>query len=340
MSLQRPTASVQLGGSDAALPSLLGGGPLSAAQAGIRRLRVDLSVDEAHDRVEVWLWKSSSLADAEPGAALTVGLGYGDEATDVLAAEVAGVDATPWGAVLVAFAPSRRLSSTFVGRSYVDRTVADVAEDLLGEAEVDVGEIDAPLQLPAFHVDPRRTVWGTLHLLARRTGHQIVSTAEGAVSFTPIPGATSGGGLLGAAAAAASALGLASSTTLREGADLMEFCAGSRNAPTALEVVTPSGGSGSTWYLLAAEPDPGSGQPVLVDSVMRTREAADAATTSYAAAASRATKTATLTVPGDASLRAGAPVSARDEDYRLLRVRHVMDTDAGYTCDLLLEGAK
>jgi hypothetical protein len=326
MSLQRPAATFEL----------RGGGPLSLAEAAVRRVRVDLSVDEAHDRVELWLWRDSVLASEEPGASLSVGLGDDGAVEDVLTAEVAWVDLEPWGAVLTAFAPSRKLSATYLGRAYVDQTVADIVADLLSEAGVDAGEVDAPLQLPAFHVEPRRSAWGVLHALARRTGHQLTSTSDGALSYTPVPGA--GGGPLGGLSAAAGALGLAPSATLREGAELVDFRAGGRPEAPAPAVVTPSAGTGPRWHLLAAEPDSGSSAPVLVDPALRTREAADAATSAYAAAARRAARAATATVPGRPELRAGATVTARDAAYRILRVRHLLDADAGFLSDLLLEG--
>jgi hypothetical protein len=31
-------------------------------------------------------------------------------------------------------------------------------------------------------------------------------------------------------------------------------------------------------------------------------------------------------------------VTALDEDHRVLRVRHLLDAEAGYVCDLVLEG--
>lgn len=322
MTMQRPTAQLALDGGNA----------LTLPQAAVRRLRVDLSVGEGHDRVEIVLWAGSSLAEAQPNAKLAVGIGDGDDVTDVMTAEVAGVDITPWGAVLTAYAPSRKLSGTRIGKSYVDSTVTDVVTDLLDESEVDSGEIDAGLSLPVLHIDPLRPVWQHLHVLARTTGHQITSTPEGAVSFTPIPGAT-GGGL----AAVASALGIIPSGELRRNAELIAFHAGPRPASTTSSVVTPSAGTGAQWHLLAAEPDSGSGPAVLVNPMLRTREAADAAANAYQAAATRGTRTATITVPGRPQLRAGGTVSTLDQSYRVLRVRHVLDADTGYRSDLLLE---
>jgi hypothetical protein len=330
VTIARPAAQLLLAGGGA--PAV--GGSLGLAQAGVARLRVDLSVDEAHDRVELLLWRGSLLADAEPGATLAVALGYGDDVADVLTAEVSGVDAQADSAVLTAYAPSRRLSGTYVGRSWVDSSVGDVVTDLLGEAGVDAGDVDAPLRLPAFHADPRRSAWAVLHGLARRTGRQVTSAPSGAVGFTPAPGA--GGGGLGALAGAVASL-LGGGDDLREGAELLAFATGPRPAATPPAVATPSGGTGPLWHLWSAEPDDGS-TVTLVDPALRTREAADGSAGALAAAARRRTRTARATVPGRATLRAGATASLRGEQVRLLRVRHVVDAGLGYRCDLLAEG--
>ena len=329
MSISRPAAMFALEGGGA--PSVAGG-PVTLAQAGVRRVTVELSVDEAHDRVEIWLWRGSSLEDAEPGGSLTVGLGDGDDTQDVLTADVAGVDATGGGSVLTAFAPSRRLSDVYVGQSYVSQTVADVVSALLGEGGVDAGDIDAPLALPAVSVDPRRSVWGNLHVLARRTGHQITSTSDGAVSFGPAGGAPGLG--LGAVA---SAVGVGGGGGIREGAELLRFRTGPRQPPTALASVSPAGSS--QWFLLLAEPDSASAPPVLVHPLLRTRELADAATRAAAVAAERRSRLARVRVPGRPELRAGGQVEARGEQCRILRIRHLLDGDAGFVSDLTLEAA-
>jgi hypothetical protein len=187
-------------------------------------------------------------------------------------------------------------------------------------------------------VDPRRSVWATLHGLARRSGCQVTTNADGSVSFTPIPGAVAGGlgGAIGGAVGAAAALvGVGASGELREGAELVGFRVGTRAPDPTTPLLTPIG---SKAGLLVAEPDSGSGTPVQVDAMLRTQEAADAATTAREAAARRRGRIASLDVPGRADLRAGDTVKARGESFRVLRVRHVLDADSGYRCALVLEG--
>jgi hypothetical protein len=326
MSIARPAASFALaGGGASGLGGALGiGGALSLAQAAVRRVSVELSVDEAHDRIELWLWRGSALEGAEPDAELVVGLGDGDEVEDVLTTSVHGVDVTGWGSVLTAFAPSRKLSDVHVGSSYVSQTLGAVVQDLLAAGGVDAGDVDASMSFPALHVDPRRSVWGNLHALARRTGHQVTSTPEGAVSFGPAAGSPALPGGFG-------------SVELRAGAELVRYRSGPRPKAEAVGAVTPAGSS--QWYLLLAEPESGSDPPVLVHPALRSRELADAAATAAGDLASRRTRSARVRVPGQPGLRAGAMVTALDEDHRVLRARHLLDAEAGYVCDLVLEGA-
>lgn len=337
MTLSRPAASLLLEGG---APSLTGGA-MDATQAAVRRIVLELSVDEAHDRAEVSFWRGSPLSDAAPGGVLTVGLGDAGSVEKVATVEICGADATGWGSVVTGYTPSRRLSSTWVGRSYVDRSVGDVISDLLSEGEVDEGEVDASLTLPVLHVEPRRSVWQHLHVLAERCGCQVTSDADGSVSFTPIPGAV-GGGTLGAltsaaASGVASLLGGGGRDELREGAELLSFRVGTRSEERTVSLATAVGSRGD---LLVADPDSGGATTVQLDPLLRTQEAADTATTARQAAARRRGRSATATVPGRPSLRAGSPVTLRGEDFRILRVRHVLDAESGYLCDLVLEGAR
>jgi len=324
MTIQRPAATIA---------------GLDLARSGARRVRVDLSVDAAHDRVLVDVWPGAPLASAAPGDLLDVALGTGGgDPQDVLATQVTAVDTMPGAVRVTAFAPSRALSSTYVGRSWRLTTLGQVVTDLLDEGDVDAGDVVATLALPAFHVDPHRDAWSVLHDLARRTGNQITSTAKGAVSFAAAPGVQAGGGLGGLASAAgavAAAAGFGSGDgELREGAELLHFSTGARATGTALTRVTPS--SSRAWFLLEASPDSGSDVEV-VDVSLRSRDAADAATAAAAAATSRSSRSARLRVPGRPDLRAGAVQKARGQSWRILSAVHVLDAVDGYTCDLVLE---
>jgi hypothetical protein len=324
-----------------------GSGTLDLPQAGINRVRVDLSTDAAHDRIELHLWRGSKLADTEPGSVLTIALGDDGSDSDVLTGEVAGIVRTAAGSVLTAYAPSRRLSSTFVARTYLRQTVADVVSDLLATAEVAAGEIEAPRELPALHVDGRRSVWSHLHRLADLIGAQVTTGVDGSLSFAPAPGATpAGGGLGGAlgavAGAVGGALGLSSSAALEEGVNLLAWRTGPRRSePEPVAAVVALGAASTVganrWYHVESEPDDGT-ELVTVAPVARDQDLAEAASTARTDAARRRRVTGRFRVPGDPELRAGATLTVGGTDYRTLVVRHLLVHDEGYLCDVVVEG--
>jgi len=326
MSIARPAATITLradsvgglggiGGAAGAALGAAGPGGMGMDAAAVARLRVDLGVDEAHDSAELTLWPGSTLAGADPASRITISLDGGDgTSTKVLSAEVAAVEATPGATVLIALAPSAKLSSAHIGRSWRQTTLGQVVRDLLSDGGVDAGDIDATLSLPTLHVDPRRSVWQALHDLARRTGHQVTSTADGAVSFTPAPGASG-------------------SAELREGAELIAYAASQGQARPTLPRVSPAGTQAA--YLLEAKPDDGTTVAIL-DPTLRTREAADAGTDAAKASASRRARQAGVRVPGQPGIRPGTTITARDENYRVTALRHTIDP-SGFVTDLTLE---
>jgi hypothetical protein len=348
MALQRPSATIEVGGGGGgglagAVASLTGGGTLGFPEAAVLRLTVDQSVDTSHDRLVLELSALSPLVDTEPGSRIAVALGYGDELDPVATAEVLRVDATPSALHVVGYAPSRRRSNLHVARSYVSRQVGDVVADLLGEAGVEPGQVEGSQDLPAYHLDGTRSAWAEIHRLAGRTGSQVTSSADGAVSFAPAPGSTASGGLGAAVSAVASAVGLGSATELRRGASLIGWRRGPRGAEpdwtpavAALGAASPFGPD--RWHHFLKEPSSGS-EPFVVDPALRSSSAGDAATAALADAARRRTTNGRLEVPGDPTLRAGGTATIDDTSYRLLRVRHLVDPVLGYRCLLTVEGA-
>jgi hypothetical protein len=349
VTIGRPVASLATGrDGGGGLPTnpsaLLGSGSLDLAQAGVHRLVVDLGVGTAHDRVDLVLSHLSPLAETAAGTPLQVGLALEGDPVAVLATEVLRNDDAPGGRHLVALAPSHRLSRLHLGRSYLQQTVADVVNDLLGEAEVDAGEIDAPWSLPSYHVESRRPAWDNLHRLAALFGAEITSDAEGAVCFAPAPGASTGGlgGLASAAASVAGALGLGEQGGLRRGANVLAWVAGERGAaPDPTPAVAPLGaaspyGAPRGHHLLKASD--GERAPTIVSPSLRDSDGASSAATALSAAAERRRTGGRLVVVGDPTLRAACDISVDGDRWHVRSVRHVVD-GGGYRCDLLVEGA-
>jgi len=351
MSIQRPTASFVTDSGGAGLVGSVnpfGGGALDLASAGVHLLVIDLGVGRAHDRLELTVSHLSPLADVSPGTRMQVGLSASGDAEDVLAVDIMSLQDTPQWRRLVGLAPSHSLDDLFLSRTYVQQSVADVVEDLLAEAEVDAGPIDAGRQLAHFHVDGKRSAWQNLHLLAELFGSQISSEADGALSFKPAPGADAGGlgGALGAAAsaagAAAGALGLGGDDGLRRGANVLTWAVGDlRPQPATMPEVAALGAASPfgapRGHHLLKEPEGGSIQ-TLVKPSLRDADSAGAAAQALSAAASRSRRGGRFSVLGDPILRAGAEVTVDDETWHLRSVRHRVDSVDGYVCHLRVEG--
>lgn len=348
MTLQRPAVALRPadGGGGLAALNPLASQTLTLPQAAGIDLTVLLSVGRDHDRMEVRLAPGSRLAGTGLEDDLAVGIGYGDEIEDVLTGGLTGVAVGPDAVGLTVVVATRKLAARRLDRTYTDMSVGDVVIDLLETSDVAVGTVDAATSYAVYHVDARRSVWEHLHALAARTGSQITTGPDGAVSFAPAPGMTAGGlgGALGAAAGAAaaavSALGLGDAPSLRTGANVLAWSVGPRTAPPP-QAVSPLGAASlagpDKWGVPRGEPQSRS-DTTLVDPALRDQASADTATAARAAAASRASRGGSLTVVGDPALRPGQVVSFEEDDWRVLSVRHRV-SGSGFLTHLTVEGA-
>src|SRR5262249_20785670 len=174
MSLSRPEAALTIDGNR-----------VTATEAALSWLEVDLGVGRVHDRFRAALGNGSSLADASTDQSAVVELGYGDDLQTVLTGTLTAVERHPWGIVLDGLASTATLSRIRVGRSYVSQSAADIVSDLVGSAQGDVGEVSSSLQLAAFHVDERRSAWSHVFTLAGLAGCEVSADSSGALNFRP-----------------------------------------------------------------------------------------------------------------------------------------------------------
>ena len=201
MSIQRPDAELTIDGR-----------ALSAAEAALESLRIDLSLGGSHDRFQCRLGLLSPFLDVEPGAEAEVKLGYGDDLEPVLAGTVSAVERAPWGLLVEGLAATAALSTTRVGRSYVGQSAADVVNDLVSSAGGTPGEVSASATLAAYHVDERRSAWTHVRELARLTGSELSAGGDGSLNFRPVKTGRA-------------------DHTLRHGADLVAWDVGPAAAP-------------------------------------------------------------------------------------------------------------
>jgi phage protein D len=317
--IRRPAASLTIDGA-----------ALTGPEAALVRLDVELGVGGAHDRFRALVGHASPAAGTEAGAAAEVALGYGDEVEAVLTGTVTAVERAPAGVVLEGLAGTIALSHTRIGRSYVSVTAADVVQDLVSTAGATAGEVQAPLQLAAYHVDERRTAWSHVQTLAVLAACEVTSGGDGALNFrAPKTGPAD--------------------HAYRYGADLVAWDVGPRDPPAPVPAVVPHGAASeqgaAKWHILLKEPDGGSpSAPTLVSAALRDRDGATAAQDGLERAAERRALGGYLLLAGDPVVRAGDLVeleempAGEDGTYRVTSARHLLDA-AGFRTLLRVEGS-
>ncbi|BDI04723.1 hypothetical protein [Sphaerotilus microaerophilus] len=320
MTLSRPNARLTVDGQ-----------ALSADEAALLRLRVDLGSSGAHDQAELLLWPSSRLADTAPSATLAIALGERDNETDVWTGEVSARRQQPDAVALEGLATTVALNRSHKAQSYLNQTVADIVRDLAGEVSID--QAQAGLKLHAFHVDNRRPVWAHLRTLARLVGAELGSAADGGLRFLP-------------------AAGPAAPVALRYGAELLDWQVRRFAIPGAAAVAAEGAASeqgDARWHWLAHDPVGDKGAtagPTRVPAALATRDGAQAVAQALAQRAQRAALQAQVLIVGRAALRPGDMVELVDLPggspgvLRIRALRHTLDVRSGFLTRLELEGGE
>ncbi|HKJ03586.1 MAG TPA: hypothetical protein VJ997_14055, partial [Longimicrobiales bacterium] len=294
MSLLRPSALLNLDGQE-----------LTSAEAAALLITVSLSVGTEHDGVEILAWPDSKLSAAGPGSTLEVSLGHAGEEELVWTGEVRSVVQSPEGLALEGLAPSYALSRQYRSQTFLKQTAGDIARDLAGE--IDVGEVGADVELEAYAVDDRRSIWAHLHELARLTGSEVGSDPEGGLRFVPPREGSA-------------------DVKVRYGADLLrwELSAAAAGTPAAVAALGSASEEGAEkWHWLRHDPVPSAGDsPTSVVATFRTRDAADALAERLAGSAARAAMSGEVTIVGRPEVRPGDLLEVQDlsPDPGILRV--------------------
>jgi hypothetical protein len=319
MALKRPEAALTLDGNR-----------LTAAQAALGGLTVEVAVGAGHDRFRAALGTLSPFVDVDAGASAVVELGYGDNLETVLTGTVTAVERRPWGLVVEGLAATLSLSRAFLGKSYVSQSVGDIVTDLVGGATGNVGDVSAPLQLAAYHVNERRSVWSHLCALARLAGCELSADGEGALNFRPPKRG-------------------AADHSLRHGAELVAWDVGPRDATRTEVSVVPFGAASEQgsdhWHVLLREPDGGPpSDETLVPPALRDRDAAQTFQQAIRDARTRRATGGEALLTGDATVRAGDVVTLDDlpggdgAPLRVTAATHQLGGKCGFHTHLLVEG--
>jgi hypothetical protein len=320
MSIARPAVSFTVDGRG-----------LTAPEAALAAIRVELGLGGALDGFTALLSHQSPVADLDAGATVELALGYGDDTEVVLTGEVAAVERLATGVRVDGLAATCALARVRAAQAYLDQTVADIVRDILGRAEVDAGTIDASLKLSVYHVDERRTLWAHMLDLARLAACDLSADGEGKVNFHP------------------PRFGPTADHTLRYGADLLAWSVGPR-APTGdPPAIVPFGAASEEgaekWHLVLREPDGGSPSSYTrVFESLRDRDGASALEEGLRRAASRRATGGWLELVGNPTVRPGDVIELADmpngEDgtIRALAVTHRIDGVSGFRSRVTVEG--
>ncbi len=303
---------------------------LTAAEAALAGLEVELGMGQAHDRFRATLASSSPFTSATTGAAAVVELGYAGALETVLTGTITAVRSRQWGVVVEGLAATLALSRARIGRSYVSQSAGDIVSDLVTAAQGTIGDVSGSLQLAAYHVDEGRSVWTHVGALARLAGCETSADGQGALNFRPPKTGSP-------------------SQSFRSGAELIAWAVGPRdnNAPTV--AVVPFGAASeqgaSHWHVILRAPDGGPpSNATLVPGSLRDRDGAQTYAQALSDARSRRATSGSVVVAGAATVRPGDVVTLQDvpspggNQVRVTAAVHRVDGATGFHTLMQVEG--
>lgn len=293
---------------------------------------VEAGLAPAVDAAEVVVAASADAPSAVVGDTGAISLGYHDEgATVVFTGEVESVRSGILGATrIVATNGGATLSRLRVNRSYEKQKAGDVVGDLAGEAGVPTATVEDGIEFAFLVVDDRRSAYGHVADLARKSGFVAYMTPEGELTFAPLVGGQAvqsfayGTDVLALEATEAAPV-VATVTSVGEGA------AGSQGA--------------DAWSWLVKDPAAVTGsagaeapEQLVSDASLRSADAARTAAAGLAAAAALHAADGRLLAPGAPAVIVGstieiaeAPGDALNGSYLVRSVQHRFLRGEGFT---------
>jgi len=315
MTLSRPTAKIATSGQT-----------LTAAQAGLLRARVSLSVLGSHDAFTLTLWRRSKLADLATGDDVAIALGEIDDETDVAKGKLTARLVHGSTLELEVLAPTAELSQRFVSKTYLRQTVSDIVNDLAGSVPID--QVDGDAQLAAYAVDDRRPAWSHLRDLADLVDADLGAADDGSLRFVSITSP--------------------SPVAIGAQSDVLAWGVGARGAVSPSAVAAYGAGSeagAEQWHWIHRSPSPSGDGVVRLVGGFHAKELADQLRTGLESRAARRALGGRVVLVGHPDLRPGDAIQASDAPggdpgaLRILSIEHVIDPLRGFTTALLVEGA-
>jgi len=298
------------------------------------RLTVQLRVVPGVNQVELALPAGEGSPNVAPGDPVSLALGYRDSGTsEVFAGSVHAVHTSLTGEVRVtATDGGGTLAGLRLERSYESVSAGDVVRDLLSEAGVAEGTVEAGPSLPFYVVGRNRSALAWVDALARSSAFLAFLDGDGAFHFgPPVAGAASAGFVFAQ--------------------DLLDLSVADARPGVAAAAVVGEGAAGSegqeAWAWLLKDPAPargesGTGSPLRLrsDPALRTRDGSDGAARGWLEASNRKARRGEMRVPGTPAALPGAtvdvsgtPGGSLDGTLLVLGALHRMDA-RGWTTTL------
>src|SRR5215218_9339575 len=340
MSTLQPTFTLTIGSLSSSTDNLV---------AAPGALFVDRDVDVPADALRLHLRERAGIAVGEE---VTLELGHDGEEETAFTGAVEAVRPAIAGVAVRALGKTHDLLNLRTSTTYVNQSAGSIARDLIGQAGLSVGTVDAGPVLPRYVVD--RALSGYRHLkeLADRLGYELYADRDGNLMFHPLGPAANLDALGGALGAAVGGLLGAGGESYAFGQQLLSAATGSRDVAWGTVEVggeSPISRQGDTTehWLTTDDADymgsAGDGEPALLvrDPVARTKDLADRFAAGRLAVAARSARGVSITILGRPQVDLGHTVAVADVPDETVNgsgyvraIRHRFGDEAGFLTEM------
>lgn len=325
----------------------------------LNRLETSLSLNSPNDTcgISVYAPPSGSLAGQTTQAAGALGLGgeggagtfsvqvrgdeiqYGDPITieltsgevsdKVMTAEVASIISSFSQTKITGRTGMQKLANTCLNQVYENQSLRQIVNDLAGQAEVDMGEIETGSTYPYFVVNESKNLLKYIRELAMREGMDLYFDTDNKLTLKKFSKSSA-------------------DHIFRFGAEILDLQIASHQ-PAHEHVLasgeSPASNQGSdTWHWIAKDLSPfqsevGQGAKTLAiqDGVLRTKDAADSLATAKLGVIKDSSTWGRLKILGNPRVKLADAIAIRDAQkpelnglFKVTSVRHVFNKQQGY----------
>lgn len=336
----KPTFSLNIGNLSTSTDNPVG---------GPQKLVIERDMDIPADSMELLLMERSNINLNDD---VSISLGYDGEQETVFSGNVIALQPAIVGVKVRALGNMNALLNLRTSATYENQTAGNIANDLISQAGLTAGNVDAGPSLARFNVDKRLSAFKHLKNLANRLGYELYTDRDGNILFHALGPASGLDAVGGAAGSVAAGLGAAGGTGYVFGQHLIGAGANQQSAAwSKIEVggESPMSGQGDTTahWLTINDADyrgtAGDGAPNLLvhDPLARTKDLADRFAAGKLALAKREAHQVSIMVMGQPQLDLGENISSSNVPDELINgsgyiraIRHLFGEEVGFITNL------